>query len=144
MHMAHFSWLTILLLALGWLTHWLILVRKAQAAARAARTELPDLWDYWTADRPSTALSLIGVIVVYFVVPSFAARWPDLAAVIGATEDDPLNPLAAYLGGLAAPWLADLAGRRLAGMVGDLPQPSPPVLRARGDRDHDAGQDSGV
>lgn len=122
-----FSWLTVLMLALGWLSHWLLAVRKARAAARAAGTSEPSLLDYWVGDKETTALSVIGVVVGYFVIPSIATRWPELAVLIGATVDDPMNPLAAYLGGIVAPWLADIAGRRLAAMVGD-----------------DRGQDSGV
>lgn len=118
MNTIHFSWLTIALLALGWLSHWLLLVRKAVHAARAAGTEEPGLWDYWRGDWTTTWLSLIGVVVMYFVVPAVAARWPEVAAIIGSTTDDPLNPLAAYLSGLFAPWLADISGKRLAAMVG--------------------------
>lgn len=125
--MTTFSWLTVALMALGWVSHWLMAVRKARAAARAAGTTEPSLVDYWTADPYTTALSIVGVIVGYFVIPHIAARWPELGALIGTTADDPMNPLAAYLGGIVAPWLADIAGRRLAGMVGD-----------------DRGQDSGA
>lgn len=125
--MTQFSWLTIAMLGLGWLSHWLVAVRKARAAARAAGTSEPSLLDYWTGDPYTTTLSVVGVVVGYFVIPSIAARWPELAALIGATLDDPMNPLAAYLGGIVAPWIADIAGRRLAAMVGDT-----------------RGQDSGV
>lgn len=116
--MATFSILTVCLMAMGWASHWLMVVRKAREAARVAgREHLPDLLDYWRADWPSTWLSLIGVVAGYFVIPHIAARWPELAVLIGATETDPMNPLAAYLGGLAAPSFADWSGRRLARMV---------------------------
>lgn len=119
MTMVKFSLLTIALLLMGWMSHWLIAVRKARRTAVATKTSLPDMWDYWTADWPTTWLSLIGLVVVYYIVPSLASRWPEIAVMIGATETDPLNPLAAYLGGLFAPWLADVAGARMAKMVGD-------------------------
>lgn len=117
--MVHFSWLTILLLALGWLSHWLMSVRKAKAAARAAKCSEPSLFSYWWADPETTMLSIIGVVVLYFVVPSLALRWPEVALIIGATKDDPMAPIAAYLSGLAAPYFADWAGKRTAKMVGD-------------------------
>lgn len=115
--MPNFSALTLALLALGWMSHWLISVRKARATAAATGQSLPNLMDYWVADWPTTWLSVIGVIVGYFVLPVMAARWPEVALVMGSTEEDPMNPLAAYLGGLFAPWLADAAGRRVAKMV---------------------------
>jgi hypothetical protein len=117
--MIKFSWLTVAMLALGWLSHWLLAVRKARAAARAAGTSEPSLLDYWTADPYTTALSVVGVVVGYFVIPSMAVQWPEVGTAIGSTTDDPMNPLAAYLGGIVAPWIADIAGRRLAAMVGD-------------------------
>lgn len=119
--MATFSWLTICLMALGLVSHWLMLVRKARATARATGTSLPDLVDYWTADWPTTGLSVIGVVVIYFVLPSVATHWPEMAVILGTTEADPLNPLAAYMAGLCGPFLADAAGRRMAAMVGDAP-----------------------
>lgn len=114
-----FSWLTIAMLTLGWLSHWLVAVRKARAAAISTGKAPPSLWVYWTGDPYTTALSIVGLVVGYFVIPTAAARWPELAALIGATAADPMNPLAAYLGGIVAPWLADIAGRRLAAMIGD-------------------------
>lgn len=117
--MENFSLLTLILLMLGWCTHWLLLTIKARKTAAAAKTELPDIWDYWTADLHVTFLSIIGVVVIYLVAPELASRWPDFSTFIGSTAEDPMNPLAAYLGGLAAPWLADFAGKRLAAMVGD-------------------------
>lgn len=122
-----FSILTIAMLVLGWLSHWLVAVRKARAAAIAGGKAPPSLIAYWTADPYTTALSVVGLVVGYFVIPTVAARWPELAALIGATAEDPMNPLAAYLGGIVAPWFADIAGRRLAAMIGD-----------------DNGKDSGV
>lgn len=122
--MIAFSWLTVSMLFLGWLSHWLVAVRKARVAARAAKTAPPSLLDYWTADPYTTALSVIGVVVGYFAIPALGGRWPELAVLIGTTKEDPLNPLAAYLGGIAAPWLADIAGRRLAAMIGDNGQNS--------------------
>lgn len=116
-----FSFLTIGLLAMGWLTHWLIAVNKARKAAAASKTTPPSLWDYWVADRYTTALSVISLVVFYFVIPYLSTSWPILAQAIGATEEDPLNPLAAYLGGIASPWFADFAGKRLSAMVGDAP-----------------------
>lgn len=115
----HFSVITIVLLLAGWMTHWLVLVRKARHIALAAKTTQPSLLSYWLADRYQTLLSVIGLVVFYFVVPYFAGQWPLLAQLIGSTPEDPLNPLAAYLGGIASPWLADLAGKRVASMVGD-------------------------
>jgi Na+/proline symporter len=119
----HFSWLTILLLVLGWLTHWLVAVKKARKAAMAAKTTQPSLFDYWRGDRYTTLLSVVSLVAFYFVVPYLAGQLPLLAQAIGATEDDPLNPLAAYLGGVFSPWMADLAGKRIAAMVGDESKP---------------------
>ncbi len=116
----HFSFLTILLLLLGWLTHWFVAVKKARAAARAAKTTEPDLWDYWHADPYTTFLSIIGLIAFYFIVPYMAGEWPAIATVIGATADNPMNPLSAYLGGIVSPYLSDIAGKRVSAMVGDL------------------------
>lgn len=116
---ASFSFLTILMLTMGWLTHWLVAVRKAIKTAQAAKTSPPSLVDYWIADVYTTVLSVIAVIVLYFGAPYFAAQWPDLASFIGSTAQDPLNPLAAYLGGIASPWIADAAGKRISAMVGD-------------------------
>lgn len=116
----HFSFLTIFLLLLGWLTHWFVAVKKARATAIAAKTTPPDLWDYWVADRYSTYLSVIGLLVFYFVIPYLAGQWPAVATVIGATADDPMNPISAYLGGIVSPYLSDIAGKRVSAMVGDL------------------------
>lgn len=118
---AVFSWLTIGLLLAGWLTHWLVAVNKARKAAAAAKTSPPSLLDYWLADRYTTALSVLTLAVFYFVIPYAAGQWPLLAQAVGSTPEDPLNPLAAYLGGIASPWLSDLAGKRIAAMVGDSP-----------------------
>lgn len=120
----HFSWLTIVLLLCGWLSHWLVAVNKARKAAIKTKTTPPDLIDYWLADRYTTLLSFISLVVFYFVVPSLATSWPLLAQVIGSTVEDPLNPLAAYFGGIVSPWLADIAGKRLAAMVGDDTKPA--------------------
>lgn len=116
---AHFSYLTIFLLVLGWLTHWFVAVRKARAAARAAKTMEPTLWDYWIADRYTTYLSIIGLLVFYFVMPHLASQWPAVATAIGSTANDPMNPIAAYLGGIVSPYLSDFAGKRVSAMVGD-------------------------
>ncbi len=117
----HFSFLTILLLLLGWLTHWFVAVKKARAAALSAKTTAPDLLDYWLADRYTTYLSIIGLLVFYFVMPYLAGQWPAVASAIGATAEDPMNPIAAYLGGIVSPYLSDIAGKRVAAMVGDQP-----------------------
>jgi hypothetical protein len=115
---APFSWLTIILLALGWLTHWLQAVKKARLVAEAAGKEKPSLMSYWTADPYSLAISIIGLFVGYFVIPHIARGWPELAALIGSTDTQPMNPLAAYLGGFFMPSIADAAGKRLQGMIG--------------------------
>jgi hypothetical protein len=112
-----FSWLTLSLVTLGWMTHWLVVVRKARKMAVAQKTPPPSLLSYWSADPYSASLSVIGVVVGYFIVPTVATRWPELATIIGATADDPMNPLAAYLGGIAAPWLGDWGFNRLAKML---------------------------
>lgn len=117
--MTHFSWLTIFLLFCGWATHWLMSVRKAKAASIAAGTSIPTWRSYWTADPEATILSVIGVVVFYFILPWLAATWPALSVVIGTTPENPMNPMAAYLGGIASPYLADWAGKRVAKMVGD-------------------------
>lgn len=116
----HFSFLTILLLLLGWLTHWFVAVKKARATARAAKTMEPSLRDYWLADPYTTGLSIIGLLVFYFAIPYLATQWPTLATLIGATADDPMNPISAYLGGIVSPYLSDIAGKRVSAMVGDL------------------------
>lgn len=115
----YFSWLTLLMLLCGWLSHWLLAVRKAKKASIDLGTPVPSLFSYWVADLESTAMSVIGVVVFYFGLPSLANRFPELAGLIGSTSEDPLNPIAAYLGGFVAPSLADWAGRRLSKMVGD-------------------------
>lgn len=116
--MIPFSWLTLTLLCLGWLTHWLQAVKKARMVAEAAGKERPTLLSYWTADPYSLSISIIGLIVGYFVIPFIANGWPELGALIGATKDNPMNPLAAYLGGFFLPSIADAAGKRLQGMIG--------------------------
>lgn len=116
---ANFSWITIIMLFCGWLTHWLITVRKAKKASASMGTSVPSMLSYWYADIESTVLSVIGVLVFYFALPSIAMRFPEVAAMIGSTVEDPLNPLAAYLGGLAAPVLGDWAGKRITNMIKD-------------------------
>lgn len=116
----HFSFLTIFLLLLGWLTHWFVAVNKARAAARAAKTTEPGLWDYWHADPYTTLLSVIGLCVFYFAIPYLADQWPAIATVIGATAENPMNPISAYLGGIVSPYLSDIAGKRVSAMVGDI------------------------
>ncbi len=116
-----FSWLTVFLLAMGWATHWLHAVIKARKVAAAAGKPKPSLWSYWTAEPYVVVLSVIGVVVGYFVLPWVAEGWPDLAALIGSTKEQPLNPLAAYLGGYFMPSVADAAGRRLQAMIGGPP-----------------------
>lgn len=120
---SHFSFLTIFLLAMGWLSHWLGAATKAGKVAKKAGKPAPALFDYWLADRYTTYLSLIGVVVFYFVVPYLATQWAVVATAIGSTAEDPLNPLAAYLGGVFSPWLADFAGRRITAMIGTDPPP---------------------
>lgn len=113
-----FSWLTILLMLCGWASHWLITIRKAKKASIAVNTTPPRYIDYFMADKESFLLSVIGLVVGYFLMPWFATKWPDMAAFIGSTPENPVNPLAAYFLGLVAPMLADYAGNRLAKLVG--------------------------
>lgn len=113
-----FSWLTVFLLLMGWASHWLITIRKAKKASIAVNTPPPRYIDYFVADPESFFLSVIGLVVVYFIAPSIATSWPEVAAFIGSTPQNPLNPLAAYLAGFVAPMLADYAGNRLAKLVG--------------------------
>lgn len=113
-----FSWLTLILMVLGWTTHWLNAVRKVRRVAEDAGKPRPSLLSYWTADPYTVAISIIGLVVGYFVIPFMALGWPELAALIGSTPAQPLNPLAAYLGGYFLPSIADAAGKRLSGMVG--------------------------
>ncbi len=113
-----FSWLTIILLCLGWLTHWLQTVKKARFLAAEAGKEKPTLLSYWNSDPYTLSISIIGLIVGYFVIPHIAMGWPELGVLIGATKDQPMNPLAAYLGGFFMPSIADAAGKRLQGMIG--------------------------
>lgn len=115
----YFSWLTMFMLFCGWLSHWLLTVRKAKKASAVVGTPMPSLLSYWATDIESTIISVIGVIVLYFGLPSLATRFPEIAIIIGSTSDDPLNPMAAFLGGFAAPSVADWAGKRLAKMVGE-------------------------
>jgi uncharacterized membrane protein len=116
-----FSFLTVLLLLIGWATHWLVSVRKAKVTAIAAKTTAPTLLSYWKADPEATVLSVISVVAFYFIAPWMAVEWPALGTILGTTVDNPLNPLAAYLGGYAGPSLSDWAGKRISKMVGDEP-----------------------
>jgi hypothetical protein len=116
-----FSWVTIILLLCGWATHWLVAVRKARAVAAARGGATPSLLSYWTADPYSLVLSVIGLVVIYFVLPHGAVVWPEFASLIGATPQQPMTPAVAYLGGVFAPWVADYAGKRLEKMIGAGP-----------------------
>jgi hypothetical protein len=64
---------------------------------------------------------MIGLVVVYVGFPYLSDSWPEFAKFIGATPNHPMNPLAAYFGGIATPFIADFAGKRMAGMIGDGP-----------------------
>lgn len=119
--MTQFSLLTVFLLILGWLSHWLGAVIKAGKIAKKAGKVPPDLLAYWRRDPYTTLLSVISLVAFYFVVPYLATQWDAVAQFIGSTPEDPLNPLAAYLGGIFSPWLADMAGRRISAMVGGDP-----------------------
>jgi hypothetical protein len=119
MNGVHFSWLTAALMLLGWMTHWFVAIRKIRKIAEQRKLCPPTLRSYWTKDPYALGLSVIGVLVLYLIIPTIAPAWPQLAAAIGSTPDNPLNPLAAYLGGIVAPWLGGYAGKRISRMLGE-------------------------
>jgi len=109
--------LAIFLMASGWLIHWLATVIKAREMCKATHTPPPSLWEYWTADPYTLAMSVLALAVSYFVIPYAAHTWPTLAEMIGQHDGQPMNPMTALLGGYVSPSLADLMGKRLAAMV---------------------------
>lgn len=109
--------MTWFLMVCGWAMHWLHTVIKVRAAAKDAGKPEPSLWGYWTADPYTLALSILGLVVCYIVIPYAAQSWPQLAAAIGQTQGQPMNLMTAFLGGYVSPSLADLMGRRVAAMM---------------------------
>jgi hypothetical protein len=106
------------MLLCGWLTHWLADVSKARSIALASGKPPPTLRSYWLTDPYSVALSVIGLVVFYFIMPYVAEQFPELGDLIGATKGRPMNPLAAYLGGYVSPSLTDIVSKRVTKMIG--------------------------
>lgn len=119
MTIQHFTFESIALMLMGWMTHWLFFVRQAKAASTAADTTKPSFLDYWTKDPESFWISVIGMPVLYLTMPQMAESYPELAHFIGANASQPFNPMASFLGGYFAPSIADWAGKRISRMVGD-------------------------
>jgi hypothetical protein len=108
---------TVLMLFCGWSIHWLATIIKARETCKANKIAPPSLWEYWYSDPYSVLLSILGVVVCYFVIPTAAQSWPALADLIGQQADRPMTPMTALLGGYVSPSLADIMGKRFSALV---------------------------
>jgi hypothetical protein len=108
------SWTTLACLAIGWISHMLLKIIQWQATTG---NRVP-IKTYLTASWTVTAFSLLMAIGLYIVLPELGAylnlKWLSM------------TPLSALLIGFNSDSVADLAGKRLVGVIA-AQSSTPPV-----------------